>query len=119
MISNLEYALMAGNAYRTTRGEVNQIPIPEAQGWHEVLNSHIGYSTTGFEAISFQRMGANGANEIVISYAGTGTGIDWIANSELASGLATFQLVQAEKGSEPFFRVMFRTPSMIMPDLLV
>jgi len=54
MISNLEYALMAGNAYRTTRGEVNQIPIPEAQGWHEVLNSHIGYSTTGFEAISFQ-----------------------------------------------------------------
>jgi len=31
----------------------------------------------------------------------------------------TYEAATSEKGSEPFFRVMFRTPSMIMPDLLV
>jgi len=41
-----------------------------------------------------------------------GTGISYLDNNQIIADIP-------EKGSEPFFRVMFRTPSMIMPDLLV
>ena len=85
----LACALMAGSAYRSTRGDVNKFPIP--QGWSEVQGSHISMSS-GFEAVSF----TNGS-EIVISFAGTGPGlnVDWLANSGLALGLGSEQLKQA------------------------
>lgn len=61
MIDNVTYALMAGDAYISTRPSINQFPVP--QGWtefnHQTLDS-------GFEAVAF----TNGS-EIVISYAGT------------------------------------------------
>ena len=99
MISNVDYALMAGRAYQTTRDPsgINWFPIP--QGWSPFF--HVPDSTTpsfsatsGFEAISFQ----NG-NNIVISYAGTDPdnllGPDIAANIGLATGAGSVQLVQA------------------------
>jgi hypothetical protein len=59
----IDNALMAGVAYRSTRDSRNRFPIP--QGWLEIPLSHVT-RPSGFEAISFQR-----GNEIVISYAGT------------------------------------------------
>jgi len=85
MIDSVTYALMAGDAYISTRPTINQFPVP--QGWigfnHRSLDS-------GFEAVSF----TNGT-EIVISYAGTGTAIDWAANTGLATGVGSAQLLQA------------------------
>lgn len=89
MADAIEYALMAGAAYVSTRNVINQIPIPP--GWtpfkYESLDS-------GFEAVSFQQ-----GNDIVISFAGTGPGFfgqpDWLANINLATGLGSVQLDQA------------------------
>lgn len=69
MTTSIEYALMAGHAYRTTRDEINWFPIP--QGWSpffpvpDSTTPNIP-TTSGFEAVSFQR-----GDEIVISFAGT------------------------------------------------
>ncbi|MGO9446883.1 MAG: lipase family protein, partial [Thiobacillaceae bacterium] len=85
MITTVEYALMAGAVYVSTRNIVNQLPAPP--GWapskYESLDS-------GFEAVSFKQ----GSN-IVISYAGTGTAVDWLANVGSAFGVTTTQLEQA------------------------
>ena len=89
MTTAIEYALMAGHAYRTTRDEINWIPVP--QGWSPFF--HVPDPTTpsfpatsGFEAISFV-MGT----ELVISYAGTNPNSlldpDSAANLGLATGL--------------------------------
>ncbi|MFZ5594910.1 MAG: lipase family protein [Pseudomonadota bacterium] len=85
----IDYALMAGAAYRSTRSDINRFPVP--QGWSEIPSSHV-VLPSGFEAISF----TNGS-EIVISFAGTGPGLnaDWLANSGLALGLGSTQLLQA------------------------
>jgi hypothetical protein len=66
-VSTLDYALMAGYSYYSTRGDINRTPFPS--GWLPFdepagLNRRIG--TEGFEAASFQR-----GNEIVIAFAGT------------------------------------------------
>ncbi|MDI1279647.1 hypothetical protein [Methylobacter sp.] len=61
MATELEYALMAGGSYISTRSDDNQFSIPA--GWIEFKHETTG---SGFEAVSFQ----NG-NEVVISYAGT------------------------------------------------
>jgi hypothetical protein len=45
---------------------------------------------SGFEAISFQK-----GNNIVISFAGTGTAVDWWANAGGFFGLNSEQLTQA------------------------
>jgi hypothetical protein len=97
MATNLEYALMAGVAYRSTRNEINRFPIPTSSGWSEILGSHRNLDASGFEAIAFQ----NGT-DIVISYAGTngdGGGIstnpDKQASIVLALGTGSAQLVQA------------------------
>ena len=95
MVTNIEYALMAGHAYRTTRDEINWIPAP--QGWSPFFPvpdpTTLSFQTSGgFEAISFQR-----GNEIVISYAGTdptSLGDLW-ADVTLASGFGSSQLDQA------------------------
>lgn len=68
---DIDYALMAGHAYRTTCDQINWIPAPS--GWtpffpvpDESTASAFPVGSTGFEAISFKR-----GNEIVISFAGT------------------------------------------------
>jgi hypothetical protein len=70
MISAIEYALMAGYAYRTTRDQINWFPVP--MDWTpffpvpDPATAAIFHATEGFEAIAFQR-----GTEIVISYSGT------------------------------------------------
>ena len=86
MPNDIEYALMAGRAYYDTRADINRLPIPE--GWSQV--SRFPTSSSGFEAATFQR-----GNEIVISFAGTATGVDWLANAGLASGAGSDQLCEA------------------------
>lgn len=88
---DIEYALMAGRAYQSTRDRMNWFPKPA--GWTEM--KHESNSSTGFEAVSFQR-----GDEIVISYAGTGPGFvlmnpDWRANSKLWLGVCDDQLREA------------------------
>ena len=71
MATEIEYALMAGHAYRTTRDETNWFPVPS--DWLPFFPvpdpGTPSFSVTGgngFEAVSFQR-----GSEIVISYGGT------------------------------------------------
>ncbi|MEW6292449.1 MAG: hypothetical protein AB1544_03980 [Pseudomonadota bacterium] len=97
MTTEIEYALMAGHAYRTTRDEINWIPAP--QGWTpffpvpDPTTASDFQATDGFEAVSF----TNGT-EIVISFAGTNPlelG-DWTSgNVPLATGWGGGQLNQA------------------------
>ena len=99
MVTTIEYALMAGRAYQTTRALVNQFPIPVALGWLEI--AHVPNNpdfpqftgADGFEAVAFKR-----GNNIVISYAGTNpsdiTG-DIAADIGLATGFGSVQLLQA------------------------
>jgi len=102
MTTTIEYALMAGHAYRTTRDEINWLPVP--QGWTPFFpvpdsTTPIYPTTGGFEAVSF----TNGAN-IIISYAGTyplSLG-DLAADLELANGIISNQLIQA---AEYYLRV--------------
>jgi Lipase (class 3) len=103
MVLTIDYALMAGRAYQTTRDPINQFPIPVAQGWLEIAhvpnNQNFPQFTgaDGFEAVAFQR-----GNEIVISYAGTNPddgfvppGPDNTANILLGLGFSSVQLTQA------------------------
>jgi hypothetical protein len=92
----IEYSLMAGHAYRTTRDEINWIPVP--QGWRPFfpvpdLTTSTFPTTAGFEAISFQR-----GSEIVISFTGTDPSDilgDIAADIGLATGVGSVQLQQA------------------------
>jgi len=94
MISKIEYALMAGGSYISTRPEINQFPIPfdAQQNW-------VGFNyqslDTGFEAVSF----TNGT-DIVISFAGTdpASGNDLASDAILGLGvIPDVQLLQAAK----------------------
>ncbi len=79
MTAALEYALMSGGSYLSTRGPRNQFPIPG--GWAQLGTSLDDNS--GFEAVAFQH-----GNEIVISYAGTYPGwADIAADVALSSGI--------------------------------
>ena len=65
----VDYSLMAGAAYISTRGDTNRIQAP--LGW-SALNPPLGLDyrkdvANGFEAAAF----INGASEIVIAFAGT------------------------------------------------
>ena len=100
MTTAIEYALMAGRAYISTRDKINWFPVPE--GWldyaHVPNNPDYPQFTgaDGFEAVSFQNIAS--PNEIVISYAGTYdkdiTG-DIAANVGLVLGTGSAQLLQA------------------------
>ena len=94
MANAIECALMAGRAYQTTRGQINWLPDLQSLGWSEFFHvpdqANSITTTGGFEAISFQK-----GNEIVISFAGTGTGVDWLANLANGIGLTSDQLRQA------------------------
>ena len=88
MTTDPEFALMAGAAYQSTRDEINRLPGP--RGWTPFQQET---KPSGFEAVSFQK-----GKEIVISFAGTGPGltnIDWLANSDLATGRGAQQLYEA------------------------
>jgi hypothetical protein len=92
MATDIEYAIMAGRAYISTRGKVNRFPVP--QDWTQIPNSH-ATASSGFEAVSFQK-----GDEIVISFAGTGsdfalTSKDWWTNFELTKGECVQQLCDA------------------------
>ena len=98
MITDLEYALMAGRAYQTNRNAINWLSAPT--GWAEffhVPNSPLFTpSSSGFEAVSFSR--GTGANkEIVISFAGTDGlfTVDNFTNFGLATGFGAAQLNDA------------------------
>ncbi len=83
----IDCALMAGSAYQSTTNSINQFPVPS--GWTEVPGSH-QVKPSSFEATTF----TNG-NQLVISFAGTAQGVDWLANSGLATGLGADQLKDA------------------------
>lgn len=93
MTTLFDYALMAGASYISTRDEINQFPSPASWNKTKYENPPDG---SGFEAVSFINGTSIAAStEIVISYAGTGTLIDWVANVGLASGAGSDQLRQA------------------------
>lgn len=103
MTTLIEYALMAGRAYQTTRAPINQFPIPDS--WLEIAHvpNNPAYpqftGADGFEAVSF----INGtsiatSSEVVISFAGTDPGDitgDLATDLLLAGGNLTEQLKQA------------------------
>lgn len=104
MTTLIDYALMAGRAYQTTRDKTNWFPVP--QGW--TLFFPVPDQTTaaafpvsaGFEAVSFQNIAD--PNIIVISYAGTyanpdslSTNPDMQADLALGLGMWSAQLGEA------------------------
>lgn len=98
MITNIEYALMAGRSYQTNRDSINWFPI--AKDWTEFAHVPNNPSfpnftgVTGFEAVSFTK-----GSEIVISFAGTDFSLPLTdftaANIPLAAGFMSDQLKQA------------------------
>lgn len=112
MVTTIEYALMAGRAYQTTRALINQFPFPT--GWFEFFHVPDASSTfqaaSGFEAVSFRRSTATGT-EIVIAYAGTDPGDllgDIAADIGLATGIGSVQLLQA---AEYYLQVRAANPT--------
>ena len=96
-ITKIDYALMAGASYVSTRPDVNKFPIPD--GWVST-NYKNPPNGSGFEVISFVLAGTTLAtsSEIVISFAGTyPTDLlgDQAANAGLATGVGSAQLLQA------------------------
>jgi len=96
MTTTIEYALMAGGSYISTRPEINRFPAP--QNWNEITELRKNDPSSGFEATTFQN-----STDIVISYAGTngdGGGIFTNPDLQAAVGLAlgtggSAQLLQA------------------------
>jgi Lipase (class 3) len=88
MATEIEYALMAGRIYQSTRATINWLPDLLSRGWIE--QRHEVNDASGFEAISFKK-----GTEIVISFAGTGSNVDWWANAGGFFGVTTEQLRQA------------------------
>lgn len=87
MATDIEYALMAGRVYQSTRGVINWLPDLQSLGWTAFFPKQ---EASGFEAVSFQK-----GSEIVISFAGTGSNVDWWANAGGAFGVTSDQLRQA------------------------
>lgn len=89
MAEPMEYALLAGASYISTRSEINRFPVP--QGWTPIVDPPpFNNDANGFEAIAFQR-----GEEIVISFAGTAQLVDWMTNITLATGFSNGQLLDA------------------------
>lgn len=103
MATDIEYALMAGRVYQSSRREINWLPDLLSQGWVE--KRHEVNAASGFEAITFQR-----GTEIVISYAGTypGSLADWLTNGGIATGLGADQLRQV---AEYYMQVRAANPT--------
>lgn len=118
---SVEFSLMAGAAYESTRGQINQIPYPT--GW-DALNPQAGLDhrqddITGFEAAAFTQ-GIGSDQEIVISFAGTyiDQAGDIAADLALAAGIMSPQLLQAAsyyqdiKKAYPFAAIAFTGHSL-------
>ena len=93
MAADFEYALMAGRSYQSTRNDVNWFPVPT--DWREIAGAH-RVRSSGFEATAFKKLSST-TNEIVISFAGTGSlfNKDWWANFGLTLGNCVQQLRDA------------------------
>ena len=89
MATEVEYALMAGRIYQSNRGKINWLPDLLSFGWTERVDKSQSLPS-GFEATYFTK-----GTEIVISYAGTGSNVDWWANAGGFFGVTTEQLRQA------------------------
>ena len=112
----IDCALMAGSAYRSTRDPINQFPVPD--GWKQ-YSLWPTDSFTGFEAVAFKNT-AN-PNEIVIAYAGTDPDDffgDKLADLALATGTWSEQLMQAAeyylqvKAANPDAKISFTGHSL-------
>ena len=89
MAEPMEYALLAGASYISTRSEINRFPVP--QEWTPIVDPPpFNNDANGFEAIAFQL-----GEEIVISFAGTAQLVDWMTNITLATGFSNGQLLDA------------------------
>lgn len=91
MITEIEYALMAGASYFSTRADVNHFPVPA--GWTESIDDRRRISSSGYEATYFTK-----GSEIVISFAGTDPADlsgDIATDLALAAGNLCDQLRQA------------------------
>ena len=95
----IDYMLMSGNAYFSTRSDVNRVPNPN--GWSLLPDESLrrrGPLASGFEAAAYQQ-----GNQIVISYAGTYPGRtstamlpeDIMADGTLGYGVCHHQLKEA------------------------
>ncbi len=47
MTTTVDYALMAGNAYQSTRNPANQIPLPQFDGWAPVEDVQLRHRLVG------------------------------------------------------------------------
>jgi Ca2+-binding RTX toxin-like protein len=94
MTDTIEYALMAGAAYESTRKDPNKIPSPD--GWKKLDPQlwHTKNDASGFEAVAFVK-----DNTIVISYAGTypEQKQDLVADGMLGTGILHPQLFESAK----------------------
>jgi len=92
MTTPLDYAILAGASYFSTRSGINRFPIP--LGWLELIDDRRANSQSGFEARAFQS-----GSELVISYAGTyaKSGADIQAGINLGLGLGSAQLHQGRR----------------------
>ena len=94
MPSTVEYALMAGAAYYSTRDEINR--IPRSDSWEQLAGFNRRQDdSSGFEAAAF----VNSSGEIVISFAGTydKSVADKAADVALAAGILDPQLMLAAR----------------------
>ncbi|WP_341908625.1 calcium-binding protein [Polaromonas sp. YR568] len=103
MATDIEYALMAGRVYQSTRSQVNWLPDLQSLGWTEFFPQQ---ESSGFEALSFQK-----SDEIVISFAGTGSGVDWWANAGGFFGVTSDQLRQA---ADYYLQVQTANPKAVI-----
>ena len=89
MATLIDYALMSGGAYVSTRPAVNRFPVPLDWSTTEHFTS-----ATGFEVISYVN---KASTEVVISYAGTDGFIsrDNLTNVPMALGAGSLMLFQA------------------------
>ena len=89
MANAIELALMAGRIYQSTRDKINWLPDLSSLGWIERIDKTQSLPS-GLEATYFIK-----GNEIVISFAGTGSNVDWWANAGGFFGVTSTQLEQA------------------------
>jgi len=96
----IDLALMAGRAYYDTRTDINRFPVPD--GWTEFFHvpNETFPSSSGFEAVSFQR-----GDEIVISYAGTYNKSFGDLATDLALGVFGVSSTQLYEAAEYYMQV--------------
>lgn len=77
MAEDTAYALLSTRVYYAS--DDNRTGVPE--GWSE-LRWEEDYRYSGFSAGAYRK-----GNEVVIAYAGTNQGLDWLSNIAAGSGL--------------------------------